>query len=650
MARRISSSSDPAELFRADLITAMMDADLRQLQPGSYFTIKESWRREWEIGVQVCTNPSSLPTSKTKKTSNPPTYPGNFVLPLQMINEDHSFTTYDCDDVDLCWLEAVKKQKKYKALSNSGEISREDLQRAIVAFELQCQRNMVQAIATEEDYAIEYDETIACDVCREKDGEENNEMIFCDSCNICVHQACYGVSSIPQFSWLCRPCSAYDTTAHCILCPNMGGALKKSQVGSKWVHLTCALWIPEIGIGNIEKMEPITKLDEISSARWNLVCCLCKKKKGACIQCSAPNCIVSYHVTCGFKYGLEMKSQLDTAVLCVHNESYCPRHTAIHRSGSPRGQFSLEQKRPIKSSRLQEMEEEFYDYVSPSEIATQLHMKPRYCELFYNYWKLKRKTNHNHPLLTTSDVKDIVEEVKEKLVERSQKDAESNLTFMKLVRIRQDLEKSRNLSYMIQKREQLKRQQLNAEREMSMAELAFASTTPLPDPSAIPSRNKRGRPRKRTRDPLQSSAKLQKSDSSVDMDSTVLPSPKLQKLSSGDKSITTRSSLIDENTAKPGPIVTKDISKPKAKRQNGLTTLPVKRYPLRKNGHILCESKPLHVSNGLILQKKQPLIVIKKCNELQRLYNVSFSCRVKVENCDNSYYLRNGWKQELLTR
>ena len=34
-------------------------------------------------------------------------------------------------------------------------------------FNLKCQRNMVQAIATEEDYAIEYDETIACDVCRE---------------------------------------------------------------------------------------------------------------------------------------------------------------------------------------------------------------------------------------------------------------------------------------------------------------------------------------------------------------------------------------------------------------------------------------------------------------------------------------------------
>jgi len=56
---------------------------------------------------------------------------------------------------------------------------------------------------------------------------------------------------------------------------------------------------------------------------------------------------------------------------------------------------------------------------------------------------------------------------------------------MKLVRIRQDLEKSRNLTYMIQKREQLKRQQLNVEREMSTAELAFASATPLPNPSAM---------------------------------------------------------------------------------------------------------------------------------------------------------------------
>ena len=57
--------------------------------------------------------------------------------------------------------------------------------------------------------------------------------------------------------------------------------------------------------------------------------------------------------------------------------------------------------------------------------------------------------------------------------------------FMKLVRIRQDLEQSRNLSYMVQKREQLKRRQINLAKEMSTAELEIVNATPLPDPSTI---------------------------------------------------------------------------------------------------------------------------------------------------------------------
>ena len=56
---------------------------------------------------------------------------------------------------------------------------------------------------------------------------------------------------------------------------------------------------------------------------------------------------------------------------------------------------------------------------------------------------------------------------------------------MKLVRIRQDLEQSRNLSYMAQKREQLKRRQISVEKEITMAELKIANATPLPDPSTI---------------------------------------------------------------------------------------------------------------------------------------------------------------------
>lgn len=33
--------------------------------------------------------------------------------------------------------------------------------------------------------------------------------------------------------------------------------------GQKWAHVSCALWIPEVSIGDAEKMEPVTKIKDI---------------------------------------------------------------------------------------------------------------------------------------------------------------------------------------------------------------------------------------------------------------------------------------------------------------------------------------------------------------------------------------------------
>lgn len=87
-------------------------------------------------------------------------------------------------------------------------------------------------------------------------------MVFCDCCNICVHQACYGITSIPDGSWLCRTCSL-SQRPDCVLCPNKGGAMKCTRSGQKWAHVSCALWIPEVSIGCVERMEPITKISSI---------------------------------------------------------------------------------------------------------------------------------------------------------------------------------------------------------------------------------------------------------------------------------------------------------------------------------------------------------------------------------------------------
>lgn len=56
----------------------------------------------------------------------------------------------------------------------------------------------------------------------------------------------------------------------CILCPNEGGAFKQTVSGD-WVHLLCAIWIPETSVANEVFMEPITGVEKISKQRWRLV-------------------------------------------------------------------------------------------------------------------------------------------------------------------------------------------------------------------------------------------------------------------------------------------------------------------------------------------------------------------------------------------
>lgn len=58
----------------------------------------------------------------------------------------------------------------------------------LVELESTCEEKMQQAIQTEEGLGIEYDEDVVCDVCRSPEGEDGNEMVFCDKCNVCVHQ------------------------------------------------------------------------------------------------------------------------------------------------------------------------------------------------------------------------------------------------------------------------------------------------------------------------------------------------------------------------------------------------------------------------------------------------------------------------------
>nr|XP_020467630.1 protein Jade-2 isoform X2 [Monopterus albus] len=504
----------PSEVFRTDFITAMKLPDSAQLGMDDFYLLSDPWRQEWEKGVQVPANLEAIPEplvrllpestggmSSTRQETEGDTQPP----PTQL------YSCYDLDDLDVAWLELVNQEFRQMAIPELDELTMECV---LVQLESVCKEKMQQAIETEEGLGIEYDEDVVCDVCRSPEGEDGNEMVFCDKCNVCVHQACYGILKVPQGNWLCRTC-ALGVQPKCLLCPKRGGALKPTRSGTKWVHVSCALWIPEVSIGCPEKMEPITKVSHIPASRWALSCSLCREHTGTCIQCSMPSCIVAFHVTCAFDHGLEMRT-----ILAENDEvrfkSFCLEHSCTASNSSttttipssltgmngnhttngaygaarpdwaaagviselrpepqhqPNGSSNLDQRSvsyPVSVSaseraerdqlerekvsqrkqKLQELEDEFYRLVDPREVAENLGLPVSQVDFVYQFWKLKRKANFNQPLVTLKrdEVDNLAQQEQDVLYRR-----------LKLfTHLRQDLERVRNLCYMVTRREKMK--------------------------------------------------------------------------------------------------------------------------------------------------------------------------------------------------
>ncbi|XP_045426382.1 protein Jade-3 [Pipistrellus kuhlii] len=450
-----------AEVFRKDLISAMKVSDSQYIEPDSYYIFTDTWKEEWEKGVQVPANPDTLP-QPTLRIIADKVEDVLFTRPRKYIHSSNSEDSelgyvniteqaaavcrYDLDDMDMFWLQSLNEELEQMGCE---QVDENLMEKTIEVLERQCHENMKHAIATEEGLGIEYDENVICDVCRSPDSEEGNDMVFCDKCNICVHQACYGILKVPEGSWLCRAC-VVGVPAQCIFCPKKGGAMKSNKTGTKWAHVSCALWIPEVSIGSPERMEPITKISHIPHSRWGLVCYLCKVKTGACIQCSVKTCITAFHVTCAFEHNLEMKTILGEDDE-VRFRSFCLKHSESRQKPSDAESTLCQapsEKTSVRAQKLQELEEEFYNLVKVSDVATELGMPTLTVDLIYNYWKLKRKSNFNKPLFPPK------EEEEKGLPQPKAEDMHSRMSMF--MHLRQDLERVRNLCYMITRREKLK--------------------------------------------------------------------------------------------------------------------------------------------------------------------------------------------------
>lgn len=241
----------------------------------------------------------------------------------QTTEELDEMVEYDMDEEDYIWLDTINDKRKSEGIAPVSQEVFETLMDRLEKesyFESQTNCDPNQYI----------DEDAVCCICNDGECQNSNAILFCDMCNLAVHQECYGVPYIPEGQWLCRRCLQSPSRAvDCVLCPNKTGAFKQTDTG-KWGHVVCALWIPEVCFANTVFLEPIDSIENIPQARWKLTCYICKRRHGACIQCFKTNCYTAFHVTCAQQAGLYMKIEPvkgENGQMTVRKTAFCDVHT-----------------------------------------------------------------------------------------------------------------------------------------------------------------------------------------------------------------------------------------------------------------------------------------------------------------------------------
>ena len=195
-----------------------------------------------------------------------------------------------------------------------------------------------------------------CAVCGDGYSAEPNMIIFCDRCDVAVHQKCYDVKDVPQHEWLCWPCKEYEDLERakgksqeeirplhmlpeqrkklpggskdikCLLCPLKYGAFRRTTDGAAWVHQTCAMWHPEAYLSHADGPNVVEGVWDIPEKRFKTECDICGLTDGAIVPCSRPSCPYVFHVLCARNCGLYLTVQQDAQGI-PHHRIYCSLHS-----------------------------------------------------------------------------------------------------------------------------------------------------------------------------------------------------------------------------------------------------------------------------------------------------------------------------------
>ncbi|XP_057716243.1 bromodomain and PHD finger-containing protein 3 isoform X2 [Corythoichthys intestinalis] len=433
-----------------------------------------------------------------------PPLPVAYYRYIERSSEDQeALAEYDMDEEDSAWLEMVNASRSAEGYTT---LSADVFELLVDRLEDEAYREARTRVPSQN--AI--DDDAFCCVCLDDECLNSNVILFCDACNLAVHQECYGVPYIPEGQWLCRCClQSPQKPVDCVLCPNRGGAFKQTSDG-RWAHVVCAIWIPEVCFANTVFLEPVEGVNNIPPARWKLTCYLCKQKgRGASIQCHKANCYTAFHVTCAQRAGLFMKidpvreTNINGTTFSVKKTAFCETHSPAGQDGisdeesegrvvGSRGRASrgrsaytdgpVTPKKGRKSEsdgKMGKKKEKIdtcsttLNNASPQLIVPEIpttrlnaickgilfQKKNQFMQRLHSYWLLKRQSRNGVPLVRRlHSVQSQRNTEQPEVVDEHVSAARDALRYWQ--KLRHDLEKARLLVELIRKREKLKREQL----------------------------------------------------------------------------------------------------------------------------------------------------------------------------------------------
>ncbi|KAJ6258830.1 Peregrin [Drechslerella dactyloides] len=486
----------PVPSYKSIVPFQLAETYVDRAMAGVGFQETDYWAKPYtmvrNIGIQDNINEGEAKISSVAEDKEESNHATHAIVP--------GIVEYDMDEQDDKWLTQFNNLRRSQDVPTITreifEITITKIEREWYALEKMIPKQSVHAAHVKkgnDDDDEDTSEDSRCQICDDGECENSNAIVFCDGCNIAVHQDCYGVPFIPEGQWLCRRCSllAPRREVNCIFCPNTDGAFKMTD-SSLWSHLLCAIWIPEVTISNMVYMEPVEGVDLVPKSRWKL--------------CSNKNCYLAFHVTCARKAKLYLSMRQvptdSSGVAAIGTErnlifdgsqlkAFCDKHVPTEWRREYRTDIAI---RNVQAY----FEDTFYDkewgdsqmkaLAGPSAFGTPMQKltltlggkrkrpsnvrKPKeYVAEICKYWTLKREARRDASLLkrlqisaSSNFTSDEVTKKDYSAMYDGEEKLKRRLDFA--IKLRHDLERIRLLADDIKKREKEKLRQAECLKEM----------------------------------------------------------------------------------------------------------------------------------------------------------------------------------------